>query len=77
MGSAKQVSGPEGPIQPTGVREKRLPSDAEAFQKALDKVGEADPEQKKKQRQKEEEEIMPRNRMGIPEKRIGFAVRSK
>ncbi|HAZ15313.1 MAG TPA: hypothetical protein DCY54_01515 [Parachlamydiales bacterium] len=55
MGSAKQVSGPEGPIQPTGVREKRLPSDAEAFQKALDKVGEADPEQKKKQRQKEEE----------------------
>jgi len=50
MGSAKQVSGPEGPIQPTGVREKRLPSDAEAFQKALDKVGEADPEQKKKQR---------------------------
>lgn len=54
MANTKGV-GPEGPIQPTGSREKRLPSDPEAFQKKLDKAGETDPEEKKKRRQKEEE----------------------
>ena len=54
MADTKSV-GPEGPVQPTGSREKRLPSDAEAFQKKLEKAGEADPEQKKKRRQQEEE----------------------
>lgn len=54
MADTKGV-GPEGPIQPTGSREKRLPSDPEAFQKKLEKAGETDPEQKKKRRQREEE----------------------
>ena len=54
MADAQKV-GPEGPIQPTGSREKRLPSDPETFRKKLDKAGETDPEQKKKRRQKEEE----------------------
>lgn len=54
MANTKGV-GPEGPIQPTGAREKRLPSDPEAFQKKLEKAGETDPEQKKKRRQQEEE----------------------
>lgn len=53
MASTKGV-GPEGPIQPTGAREKRVPSDPDAFQKKLEKAGETDPEQKKKRRQQEE-----------------------
>ncbi len=54
MGDTERV-GPQGPLQPSGAREKRLPFEPEAFQKKLEKASEADPEQKKKRRQKEEE----------------------
>ena len=47
--------GPKGPILPTGSREKRIPSDPEAFQKKLEKADKTDPDQKKKRRQEEEE----------------------
>lgn len=55
MSDVTKASGPEGPFQTTGSKEKRLPSDKEAFQKKMEKVDEADPEEKKKRRQREEE----------------------